>query len=128
MPPKRICPRCHAEVESGSVRTDQEFKCPGCSQILPVRQLEGSVTPTETLPTSSDTPPFVGPATAALPFLSPPQRPDEIGRLGDCRVLKILGQGGMGIVFLAEDLRLERLLALKVMKPEVASSAQARER
>src|ERR1700722_2922880 len=32
----------------------------------------------------------------------PPQGPDEIGRLAHYRVLKVLGEGGKGIVFLAE--------------------------
>lgn len=41
--------------------------------------------------------------TANLDFLTPPQTPDEIGRLGGDRVLRVLCEGGMGIVFLAED-------------------------
>src|SRR5688572_18179136 len=32
--------------------------------------------------------------TASLSFLSPPQKPDEIGRLSHYRVLKKLGAGG----------------------------------
>jgi len=51
------------------------------------------------------------------PFLSSPMRPDELGRLGNYRVLELLGQGGMAYVFLAEDLQLRRRVALKVMKP-----------
>jgi WD40 repeat protein len=61
-------------------------------------------------------------------FLSPAQGPGEIGRLGGYRVLKLLGQGGMGLVFLAEDPRLQRPVALKVMKPDVARNPTARER
>jgi WD40 repeat protein/serine/threonine protein kinase len=66
--------------------------------------------------------------TAVCDFLLPPQAPGEIGRLGAYRVLKMLGAGGMGIVFSAEDPRLKRLVALKVMKPELASSESNRER
>jgi len=55
------------------------------------------------------------PAQPTHPFLSPPKRPGEIGRLGQYRVLKQLGQGGMGTVFLAEDINLERRVALKVI-------------
>jgi serine/threonine protein kinase len=61
-------------------------------------------------------------------ILAPPQGPGEIGRLGAYRVLKLLGAGGMGVVFQAEDPSLRRLVALKVMKPAVAVKAEARQR
>jgi len=33
-------------------------------------------------------------------FLSPAETPDELGRLGPYRVLKVLGAGGVGIAML----------------------------
>ncbi len=63
-----------------------------------------------------------------LSFLSPPQADDEIGRLNGYRILDVIGRGGMGIVFLAEDLRLQRQVALKVIRPEFASESETRER
>ena len=56
-------------------------------------------------------------------FLNPPQKPGEIGRLGHYRILKLLGKGGMGMVFHAEDIYLRRSVALKVMNPSVVSTA-----
>jgi serine/threonine protein kinase len=61
-------------------------------------------------------------------LLAPPEMSDEIGRLGGYRVLRVLGVGGMGIVFEAEDPQLERLLALKVMRPSLAAFPTYRER
>ncbi len=63
-----------------------------------------------------------------IDFLHPAERHDEIGRLGGYRVLELMGVGGMGVVFRAEDPTLERLVALKAMKPAVAASKSAKDR
>jgi serine/threonine protein kinase len=62
------------------------------------------------------------------PFLLPPVEADEIGRLGNYRVLHLLGRGGMGYVFHAEDLTLRRPVALKVLKPDLEGSVKGCER
>jgi serine/threonine protein kinase len=61
-------------------------------------------------------------------FLAPPQAPGELGRLGTYRILKVLGVGGMGIVFQAEDLHLKRQVAIKAMKPSIAAKETSRQR
>ena len=66
--------------------------------------------------------------TSPYPFLAAPQAPDELGQLGPYRVLQLLGAGGMGLVFAAEDRQLKRRVALKVMKPHLAADADARHR
>ncbi len=53
------------------------------------------------------------------PFLEPPQSADELGRLSTFRILRVLGQGGMGIVFEGEDAALHRRVAVKVLRPEI---------
>jgi WD40 repeat protein/serine/threonine protein kinase len=67
-------------------------------------------------------------SAAEFDFLAPPQLSDEIGRLGPYRVLQVLGVGGMGVVFLAEDTTLKRRVALKTMKPALAVSDVQRRR
>ncbi len=60
--------------------------------------------------------------TALLPELEPGTR------FGQYRILGLLGVGGMGQVYQAVQGTLERLVALKVMRPELASDPQFSER
>ncbi len=63
-----------------------------------------------------------------LPFLTPSTRPDSLGRLRHYEMLQVLGQGGFGIVFRAFDETLQRVVAVKVMAPQIATLSPARKR
>ncbi|HET6879414.1 MAG TPA: protein kinase [Pirellulales bacterium] len=63
-----------------------------------------------------------------LRFLEPSANECALGRIGKYDVLGILGRGGMGVVFDAFDDVLHRHVAIKVLTPELSSSAKARRR
>src|SRR5437660_5345417 len=55
--------------------------------------------------------------------------PDWSGRnLGDFHLLRRLGQGGMGQVYLAEQISLKRKVAIKMMRTDLAVSAVSLQR
>src|SRR5688572_11862532 len=43
-------------------------------------------------------------------------------------IKKLIGRGGMGMVFLARDRRLDRLVAIKTLPPQVAEDESVRQR
>src|SRR5258706_8355416 len=63
-----------------------------------------------------------------LEFLAPAEKPGQIGKLAHYEVLERIGRGGMGIVLKAYDTKLQRIVAIKVIAPELAAQASARQR
>jgi serine/threonine protein kinase len=79
-------------------------------------------------PAASAPRPSPGAPEALPPFLEPPDADDCIGRWGSYRVLKLLGRGGMGEVYLARDPVLGRLVAIKSLTAHLRGDPGAHER
>jgi WD40 repeat protein len=63
-----------------------------------------------------------------LGFLQPPTKPGALGRIGHYEVLEVHGRGGFGIVLRALDDVLQRVVAVKVLAPQMAATSPARKR
>ncbi len=131
------CPACtgtlhqlgHSDTLPDLIRTGVALEATEPTGVEPLvrRILNRPAEPGETV-TSPTQAAGEGEAADVLAVLSPPQGEGEIGRLGGYRVLKLLGHGGMGAVFQAEDPKLGRLVALKVMLPGVARKPGMKDR
>jgi serine/threonine protein kinase len=141
------CPTCQKKLTGKEGSAGKRARCPACGQTVtipaavalspsceatPPSQLAADVR-TKPLASDPDTTHTSGKTNAGhdlrlTEFLAPSQAVDELGRLGKYRVLKVLGHGGMGVVFKAEDPKLKRSVAIKAMLPTLAASASAGKR
>jgi WD40 repeat protein/serine/threonine protein kinase len=86
----------------------------GCLRQSPPRFLDGEPGPAPS------------PDPNPLPFFGPPTSAAPLGRLAAYHLLEALGSGATGHVFKARDADLDRLVAIKVLKPELAADAAGR--
>ncbi len=105
------CPTCRKALE----RMAAESRWWGDARLL------ASGPPTHTPEASAG-------ETDALAFLEPATEPGQLGKLGPYEVMEVIGRGGMGLVLKAYDRPLGRHVAIKVLAPELATSASARRR
>jgi serine/threonine protein kinase len=108
--------------------------CPTCARTLATLRMQDTRSTPESCAGGSradfhaTAPTREAPAPELYDFLSPALAAGEMGRLGRYRVLGMLGTGGMGVVFDAEDTVLRRRVALKAMQPALAASTGYRQR
>jgi hypothetical protein len=110
------CPHCRAAWELPDRRPSF---CPFCGKSLPPDA------PTESFPTPAL------PASEASTVAATPRAPgddSDPATIGGYRLMRVLGVGGMGKVYEAEDPHSGRRVALKLVSAEYAASASAVER
>ncbi len=117
---KLQCPNCTKLIEPGT-----DNSCPECGQTLPAAdpmatQLDLNP-PDRTIGNLSAPPPTAVQSGDAeylqKGVMSPPSYPGTKGKIGKFEILKTVGKGGMGYVYLAREPLTETLVAVKVLQP-----------
>jgi WD40 repeat protein/tRNA A-37 threonylcarbamoyl transferase component Bud32 len=109
----RFCPRCHNPLDKDA----PAGLCPNCLFQLALEPSTAVLdAPDDSDPTSTDY------------DLAAAARPGARQTLGDYELLHEIARGGMGVIYKARQLSLNRIVALKMMLPSLLASATEAQR
>src|SRR6516164_4261824 len=105
------CPSCGKKLSVKDEHAGKKARCAGCEQPVAVpapaplhpptlaSQPPEAHTPSDLLDATHSGQGEEGDESSLVGFLAPAESEGELGRLGGFRILRVLGHGGMGVVF-----------------------------
>ena len=131
------CPRCRCELDRISDDPElQHWRDTGSSSIVPESEVDALAVLVERLANSGSTVHSIDTKSTTaddsvddriIASFEPSVDPNDLGSMGQYRIRRLLGHGGMAMVFEAIDTDLDRVVALKILRTK-HSDASSRDR